>query len=111
MPLRPGLLDQLRAANNPPSEDTVRSLGDIAADVVADYNNTPEGQARQQAAGSLEHAIPNPDGRAAFETTFDNSGRLLSRIGITPPAVEQLTEAGFDLHKLSDAYEDLERDG
>jgi hypothetical protein len=54
MPLNPDLLDQLRAANTPPSGEIVASLGDIAASAANEYDQTPEGQALQFETNKLQ---------------------------------------------------------
>jgi hypothetical protein len=54
MPLNPDLLDQLRAANTPPSKEVAASLGDIAASAANEYDQTPEGQALQFETNKLQ---------------------------------------------------------
>ena len=110
MPLHPSLLDHLRAANTPPAVETVRSLGDIAAGAVADFNNTDAGRERRRAASSLE-SITDREIRAAFETSFELSGKLADYIDLPTPTPEDLAEAGVDYAYLAGEYERMEAEG
>ena len=110
MPLHPSLLDHLRAANTPPAVETVRSLGDVAAGAVADFDNTDAGRERRRAASRLE-SITDREIRAAFEKSFELSGKLADYIDLPAPTPEDMAEAGVDYAYLAGEYERMAAEG
>ena len=114
MPLIPNLEQKLREGNTPPPVDQVsRSLGDLAASAAQAYDQTPEGQARQQAAGNLSLVVLDSDIRVAFETSHDRTVELFDTIlpDLTVPTMAELLDAGVDFATLEHGYQGYEAAG
>lgn len=118
MPLHPSLESELHAAYARNVEaglvrpETVSSLGDLAAGVVAAFDASSAGKERAALSRSLE-AITNPETKKHFEAIFNTTQTVFDRINLTVPTPEDCVAAGtsIDFVHLADIFEVMQADG